>query len=81
MSEEYNSEMEKADTDLVEKAIKDLSEHFESVHISCTRHEGGDVGTVNINKGCGNWFARVGCLKQWLLRIDAKEDNVGRNED
>jgi hypothetical protein len=35
-------------------------------------------GTVNINKGEGNWFARFGQIVEWLkkedeyIRIDAK---------
>ena len=49
------------DVNRVNKALEELGEHFDSVHIFATRHESGESGgTININKGVGNWFARYG---------------------
>lgn len=55
------------DLQLVQKAVDDLGEHFDTVQIFVTRYEGGD-GTTNINLGTGNWFARFGHVSEWLLK-------------
>lgn len=57
------------DIQRVKDALNVLSEHFDSVHIFATKYEGGDNGgtTAKINKGTGNWFARYGQIKDWIL--------------
>lgn len=59
----------------VQKAIDELSEHFDSVHIFCTRYEGPDIGTVQVNRGTGNWYARSGQIQEWLIK-NAEESRV-----
>lgn len=62
-------DQEDADMAEVDKALNVLGEHFDSVQILCTRYKGGDDGgTVNISRGTGNWFARYGQMKEWLIR-------------
>ena len=58
---------EDGDHSIVDKAIDLLGEHFDTVQIFCTRHEGGE-GTVSMNKGIGNWFARRGHVQEWILK-------------
>lgn len=63
--------MEEDDHAFVQKALDLLGEHFDTVQIFCTRHEGGECdGTVAINKGVGNWFARRGQVREWMLGED-----------
>jgi hypothetical protein len=52
----------------VTEALEVLSEHFETTHIFCTRYE--DGGTIGIQKGTGNWFARYGQIREFLLKED-----------
>jgi hypothetical protein len=46
-----------------------LAEHFDSVQIFATRHEAGtEDGTVTVNHGTGNWFARYGQIVEWVTK-------------
>lgn len=72
------------DLERVKKATEGLMEHFDSVMIFCTRHEAGELdGTINVRYGSGNWFARFGQVREWLLkeeeasRIQKKQDLDG----
>ena len=57
------------DKQMVEKAIQELSEHFDSVHVFASRHESGEEnGTVSIQQGCGNWFARYGQVLEGVTK-------------
>lgn len=77
--------MSEGDPDLaaVKKALQDLGEHFDSVMIFCTRHEGDDRGSARVAKGTGNWYARYGQVREWLVkeeeeaRIEAKKELEG----
>ena len=62
------------DLELLQKAIDTLGEHFDSVQIFATRHD--TDGTKSIQKGCGNWFARYGQVREWML----KEEQSSRND-
>ena len=56
---------------IVKSHANQLAEHFESVQIFVTRHIGDEQGTVRINYGSGNAFARYGQVRQWLIQEDA----------
>lgn len=57
------------DLDRLKRAVADLGEYFDTVHIFATRHESGtEDGTISISYGCGNWFARYGKVREWLVR-------------
>jgi hypothetical protein len=59
---------DKPDLILLRKACSTLIEHFDTVQIFVTRHEPTENhGTVNIHIGRGNWFARYGHIKEWIL--------------
>jgi hypothetical protein len=53
---------------MVESKAKELSEVFDTVHIFCQTHQGGDDGgTLRFSTGEGNWFARYGQIRHWLI--------------
>jgi len=54
------------DLDLLERHTKQLMEHFDTVQIFCTKHNGGEDRTVTAHFGNGNWFARYGQIELWL---------------
>lgn len=65
--------MSEMDEDLakVRKALDALGEHFDSVQIFCTRYRGGeDGGTANVAIGTGNWYARYGHVREWMIKED-----------
>lgn len=64
----------------VQAAAKALAEHFDSVTILCSRHEG-SRGTRTVAKGAGNWHTQFGIVREWLLsqeediRCEARKDH------
>lgn len=56
---------------IVRSHANQLAEHFDSVQIFVTRHAGDGNGTVRINCGSGNAFARYGQVRQWIIQEDA----------
>ena len=54
-----------SDIELLENHISQLMEHFDTVHIFVTRHEGNNTQTVRVDKGAGNWYAKYGQIKLW----------------
>lgn len=64
---------EEQDLNRIKEAALKLGEHFETVQIFATRHQSeteDNTGTVNCNYGVGNWFARLGFVKDWVIRQD-----------
>ena len=59
-------EQNKLDMAVLQKAMDMLSEHFCTVQIFCTRHDGADDCTSSFRKGCGNWFARYGQIREFV---------------
>jgi len=77
MSDPINQEQNKnPDFIRVIQAVNALAEHFDCVEILVSRHENGVAnGTMHISYGAGNWFARYGQVRQWLIQ----QDQAGRN--
>lgn len=66
---------------ILRKACEQLGETFDTVQIFVTRHEAGEHdGTINIHYGSGNWFARYGQVKNWMIRADEQERNTTREQ-
>jgi len=70
------------DLKLLEDAAKKLGEHFDSVQIFATRHEPTiEDGTITVSYGVGNWFARYGQIKEWLIKSDERTRQAVRDEN
>lgn len=75
------SEEQKADLDKIKASLDQLGEHFDTVQIFATKHDGGDDGaTHSFHKGIGNWWARFGQVVEWVTkskedaRVEARKD-------
>lgn len=68
--------------EMLKRAAESLGEHFETVQIFTTRHEAGNEnGTVHLAWGAGNWFARYGHVRNWLIMEDeSSREGVRRRE-
>lgn len=55
-----------ADKARIAEALKALNEHFDSVAIFVTRHEGNESGTTRIVDYDGNFYASFGWIAAWL---------------
>jgi hypothetical protein len=67
---DHKSEIE-AREEIVRRAAKALSEHFENVRIFCNSTvPGEDKVNYFFSYGTGNWFAQYGQVVDWVTRMD-----------
>jgi hypothetical protein len=61
-----------------------LGEYFDTVQIFVTKYEG-DEGTVSLQRGKGNYYARTGQIRGWLAREEQEDlkstDDLYSNTD
>jgi hypothetical protein len=76
-SSSFSSESEQSQKDIavLEKHALILKEHFDTVHIFATRHEGG-TGTIRVDLGKGNWYARFGQIHLWGIKQETVDAMV-----
>lgn len=67
----------------IQLACEALGEHFDSVMIFATRHEPAEhQGTLTFRWGSGNWYARYGHVREWLIREEeAMKVGVRKSDD
>ena len=54
----------------VDELVAKLLEHFDSVRIFVTRHNGQDSETQSYDSGGGNLYAQLGQVREWLTFQD-----------
>jgi hypothetical protein len=64
------------DIEMVKGHCARLAEHFDAVQIFVTRPS--EDGTVTCQWGSGNWYARYGQVKAWVI---GEEKEFGRRRD
>ncbi len=69
------------DMQLLDKAIESLGEHFETVQIFCTRNSDDNNGTINAARGTGNWLARFGQVRLWIVGEEERTRSQMRKEN
>ena len=73
MSEPMENEI-KNTSKIVDQAIAILGEHFDTVQVFVSRHDGGAKGgTITLNAGNGNWHARVGQVCEWVIQVEERQ--------
>jgi hypothetical protein len=72
-----------SDRKLVAHAVERLLEHFDSVRIFVTRHDGDKDTTVGYSRGGGNFYAQRGQITEWTNQQQQIESSpqVDENED
>lgn len=63
-------------SEIVDRKSAELGEHFESVLILVTWHDGNNSVTRSYEKSLGNIYAQLGQAREWL----AIQDEVARLE-
>jgi len=58
------------DKEFLESMVAKLLENFDSVQIFATSHNGATGETLNLTAGGGNYYARLGQIKNWLMKKD-----------
>jgi len=77
MSESDEAEINK----LVKDAAVKLAEHFDCVQILVTKHKGGEEVTQSFEHGVGNFYARLGHVREWLCLQDQFQRNHAIRKD
>ncbi len=79
---EMPEDMKEADR-IAGLAVDQLGEHVDAVTIFVSkRREDGKQGTWRGVFGCGNWYARYGQVRQWVLAEEAEATRpVKQKED
>jgi len=67
---EPNEETRKRLADLIKVHVAQLCEHFQNVQILCSNAEEGGDGTATFVSGSGNWCARIGHAREWIMYHD-----------
>ena len=71
--------------EMLVKAARNLSEHFDSVQIFASRYQpnDGEGTTLTMDSGVGNWHTRYGQVREWLIKADeqGRIDERKRNSD
>lgn len=57
---------------IVDNHVAQLLEHFDSVTILVTQHDGGASETASYVSGGGNYYARIAKANEWLLMDKAQ---------
>lgn len=57
-----------ADVAMIRRHLAELGEHFDTAQIFVTRHMPAEEdGTVTLQMGTGNYYARVGHIGEWMV--------------
>jgi hypothetical protein len=71
-----------ADIEMLRKAAEALGDHFDTCQIFCTRHMPAELdGTRTVNYGTGNWFARYGQVKHWIIEHEEVARENARDQE
>lgn len=68
-------------SDILEKIAADLMEHFDSVEIICTVYDSEHGRSAVINRGSGNYFARLGSIQYISDKNIATTTDAAYNPD
>lgn len=66
--------------DLVKQQVEELLEHFDSVRIFVTKHEGGKDQTRSFTWGGGNFYAQYGQITEWKFTKEQEAKNPSNEE-
>lgn len=67
---------------IVERHAGQLGEHFQSVRIFVTRNtEDGESNTVALDSGCGNFYAQLGQIREWMSIQEQYQKNWAIRKD
>ena len=70
MADEKDLTRSDKDMEILNHHVRILRTTFDSVQIFVTRHEEAEKQTINANAGGGNWYARYGHIKCWVIGQD-----------
>lgn len=83
MADQHEGNMER-----LERAVRELSEHFDCVQIFTQKHEPIEMdGTSAYTCGSGNFYARQAQVREWVIQQDeramvkVRNDSISEHQD
>lgn len=77
-----DEQQREADVEMLRNACEALGDHFDSVQIFVTRHMPAEAdGTRIVNYGSGNWFARYGQVRHWVIEHEEQARESVRRDN
>lgn len=76
-----SQEISEAERTVVEHTRDALLEHFDSVRIFVTKHNGEKDTTSSFTLGGGNYYAQHGLVHEWLARMDSRAMDQEEGEE
>ncbi len=73
--------MDKELKTLTESKVNELMEHFDSVRIFVTLHNGAGDSTYAFDSGAGNFYAQLGQVAEWMAMQDQYQRNHAIRKD
>jgi len=70
-----------SDQKTVDDLREKLLEHFDSVRIFVTRHDGETATTQSYESGGGNFYAQLGQVREWLGIQDQYQREYAKKQD
>lgn len=64
---------------MIQTALNTLAEHFDTVHIFTSHHEGGS--TLVQSNGTGNFYSRLAQIQEFVIRQDERVRQEVRDEE
>jgi hypothetical protein len=65
---------------LLQDTAAKLTEHFQVVQIFASNLEEGGDSTLSVNAGLGNWNARFGQVREWVVYEEEKKREEARKD-
>lgn len=69
------------DQKMVDDIRTKLLEHYDSVRIFVTRHDGDSSDTASYETGGGNFYAQLGQVQEWLAIQDEYQRQWARKKE
>lgn len=66
---------------LVDDVVTKLSDHFDSIHVFVTQHDGASDQTQCYESGAGNFYAQLGQIREWLCIQDQYQRQYAKRKD
>jgi hypothetical protein len=80
MTEDEQSNQNERDFQRIQASCVGLGEHFDTVHILATKLTDDGRDTVKFSWGKGNWYARYGQIREWVLLEEQAAKNSIKDE-
>jgi phosphoserine phosphatase len=67
--------------EVVGRMVKRLRQHCDAVQVLAVKYDADEDQTYTVSDGAGNWQARYGAMREWLVRTEARSRHRATRDD